>query len=95
MQYHYLNQSGVTTVENINDEKDYEELINAMDVLNMSRTERDDILTLVSAILHLGTWWMGCPPLPSPLFPPPAHCAWVLACPLCTYLAHTQHREPS
>ncbi len=55
MQYHYLNQSGVTTVENINDEKDYEELINAMDVLNMSRTERDDILTLVSAILHLGT----------------------------------------
>ena len=53
-EYHYLNQSSVTTVENINDEKDYEELINAMDVLNMSRTERDDILTLVSAILHLG-----------------------------------------
>jgi hypothetical protein len=35
LQYHYLNQSGVTTVENINDEKDYEELVNAMDVLNM------------------------------------------------------------
>jgi myosin heavy subunit len=53
-EYHYLNQSSVTTVDNINDEKDYEELINAMDVLNMSPSERDNILRLVSAILHLG-----------------------------------------
>ena len=60
-EYHYLNQSGVTTVENINDLKDYEELINAMTVLNMSEVEREDILSLVSAILHLGTpiVWMS------------------------------------
>lgn len=52
--YHYLNQSGVTTVENINDEKDYEQLMDAMAVLNMTKDEQDNILQLVSAILHLG-----------------------------------------
>jgi myosin heavy subunit len=53
-EYHYLNQSGVTTVENINDEKDYEEMTTALGVLNMTADETTNILKLVSAILHMG-----------------------------------------
>lgn len=53
-EYHYLNQSGVTTVENINDEKDFEELSNAMDVLDMSADEKEAIFRNTAAILHIG-----------------------------------------
>ena len=53
-EYHYLNQSGVTTVDTINDEKDWEELLTAMEILNMDINERDSIFTLIAAILHLG-----------------------------------------
>ena len=52
--YHYLNQSGVTTVENINDEQEFEELDNAMDVLGMSAAEKATIFRLVACILNLG-----------------------------------------
>jgi len=53
-EFHYLNQSGVTTVDGINDEKDYEEMAQAMDVLNMSEEEKRVAHVVVAAVLHLG-----------------------------------------
>ena len=38
-EFRYMNQSGVTTVDSINDEKDWVEMTGAMDVLNMSPGE--------------------------------------------------------
>jgi myosin heavy subunit len=53
-EFHYMNQSGVTTVDSINDEKDWLEMSGAMDVLNMSKEEKDDVFRTVAGILHLG-----------------------------------------
>jgi len=54
-EYRYMNQSGVTTVDGINDEKEYEELSTAMDVLAMTEVEKDDVFRTVAAIMHLGS----------------------------------------
>ncbi len=53
-EFNYLNQSGVTTVPSINDEKDWDEMCTAMDVLNMTPAEKDSTFNLVAGILHLG-----------------------------------------
>ena len=53
-EFHYTNQSGVTTVDGINDEKDWLEMTNAMDVLNMSAAEKEQTFRLVAAVLHMG-----------------------------------------
>jgi myosin heavy subunit len=52
--FHYLNQSGAITVDGINDEKDWLEMTNAMDVLNMSAEEKECTFRLVAACLHMG-----------------------------------------
>ena len=46
-EFNFLNQSGVTTVDTINDEKDWEELIQACDVLNMSLAEKTSTFHIV------------------------------------------------
>ena len=46
-----MNQSGVTVVETINDEKDYEELTNAMGILDIDSMP---VFRLVAGIMHLG-----------------------------------------
>jgi myosin heavy subunit len=53
-EFHYMNQSGVTTVDTINDEKDWLEMSGAMDVLNMTPAEKECVFRLVAAILQLG-----------------------------------------
>jgi myosin V len=53
--FRFMNQSGVTTVDTINDEKDWIEMSGAMDVLNMSADEKEQTFRLVAAVLHLGT----------------------------------------
>ena len=53
-EFHYTNQSGVTTVDSINDEKDWLEMTGAMDVLNMTKEEKDQCYRIVGGILHLG-----------------------------------------
>jgi myosin heavy subunit len=53
-EFYYTNQSGVTTVDGINDEKDWLEMTNAMDVLNMSADEKEQSFRLVAACLHMG-----------------------------------------
>ena len=53
-EFHYMNQSGVTTVDSINDEKDFMEMSGAMDVLNMTKDEKEQCFRLVAGVLHLG-----------------------------------------
>lgn len=53
-QYAYLNQSGVTTVEGINDERDWEDVMGAMEVIGISLEQQDEVLRTLAAILHLG-----------------------------------------
>ena len=53
-EYHYLNQSGVTTVDTINDEKDWLDMTNGMDVLGWTSSMKDGTFRLLSAILYLG-----------------------------------------
>ena len=53
-EFHYMNQSGVTTVDTINDEKDFLEMSGAMDVLNMTLDEKTTVFRTVAGILHLG-----------------------------------------
>eukprot|EP01029_Cantina_marsupialis_P007646 TRINITY_DN185_c0_g4_i1.p1 TRINITY_DN185_c0_g4~~TRINITY_DN185_c0_g4_i1.p1 ORF type:complete len:2063 (-),score=796.14 TRINITY_DN185_c0_g4_i1:239-6427(-) len=52
--FHYLNQSGTSFVEGINDEKDFEDLKQAMEVLNMTPEEIDSVFKTVAAVLHVG-----------------------------------------
>jgi myosin heavy subunit len=53
-EFHYMNQSGVTTVDTINDEKDWLEMSGAMDVLNMTPEEKECVFRLIAGVLHLG-----------------------------------------
>lgn len=53
-EFNFLNQSGVTVVDGINDEKDWEEVIQAMDVLHMTHEEKVSVFRIVGAILHIG-----------------------------------------
>jgi len=52
--YHYTNQSGVTTVDTINDEKEYVDLMTACDVLKMTDQEKDYLMRTTAAVLWLG-----------------------------------------
>jgi ABC-type oligopeptide transport system ATPase subunit len=53
-EFRYMNQSGVTTVDSINDEKDWIEMTGAMDVLNMTTEEKEQVFRLVAGCLQLG-----------------------------------------
>ncbi|KAA0155260.1 hypothetical protein FNF27_01564 [Cafeteria roenbergensis] len=53
-EFHYMNQSGVTTVETINDEKEWLELNAAMDILDMSAEQKEGVFRTTAAVLHLG-----------------------------------------
>eukprot|EP00968_Pinguiococcus_pyrenoidosus_P014517 scaffold1311_cov256-Pinguiococcus_pyrenoidosus.AAC.38 len=52
--FHYLDQSGVTVIDGVNDEKEFEDISNAMDVLNFGEEEKTEIFSIVAATLHLG-----------------------------------------
>lgn len=52
--YCYTNQSGAITVDGINDEKDWLEMTNAMDVLNMTAEEKECTFRLVAGCLQMG-----------------------------------------
>ena len=53
-EFRYMNQSGVTTVDTINDEKDWIEMSGAMDVLNMTTDEKEQTFRCVAACLQIG-----------------------------------------
>ncbi|KAL9967896.1 hypothetical protein ACROYT_G026203 [Oculina patagonica] len=52
--YNYLNHSGCTKVDTIDDKKDFLIVERAMDIVGFSQEEKQSIYTLLSAILNLG-----------------------------------------
>ncbi|XP_030309911.1 unconventional myosin-X-like isoform X3 [Calypte anna] len=52
--YHYLNQSGCVTDENLNDAEMFSKVMTAMKVVDFSAEEIRDIFKLLSGTLHLG-----------------------------------------
>ncbi|XP_052276602.1 unconventional myosin-Ie-like isoform X2 [Dreissena polymorpha] len=52
--YCYLNQSGAYTVDGVDDVKDFRDTLHAMQVIGLDDQTREDVLSLVSGILHLG-----------------------------------------
>lgn len=50
-EHHYLNQSGTTTVEGLSDEKEFEEMLEAMDTCNIVGDERASVFRILAAIL--------------------------------------------
>ncbi|XP_023669835.1 unconventional myosin-Ie isoform X1 [Paramormyrops kingsleyae] len=52
--YTYLNQSGSYKVDDINDKKDFQETIHAMNVIGIRPEERTLVLQIVAGVLHLG-----------------------------------------
>eukprot|EP00049_Salpingoeca_infusionum_P018370 m.356955 g.356955 ORF g.356955 m.356955 type:complete len:1042 (+) comp17672_c0_seq1:247-3372(+) len=52
--YAYLNKSGCTTVDGIDDVKEYQDTMHAMGVMNISDDYQWEVLKVVAAIMHLG-----------------------------------------
>ena len=50
----YTSQSGVIHIEGVSDEKDFEEFVNSMNILNFSPDEQNTILRIVAGVLHFG-----------------------------------------
>ncbi|CAM9661074.1 unnamed protein product, partial [Chrysoparadoxa australica] len=53
-QFNYLSQSGVTRIEGVVDENDYDEVLNAMEVLKFNDEEINSMWPVLAAILHFG-----------------------------------------
>ncbi|XP_069767359.1 unconventional myosin-Ie isoform X2 [Narcine bancroftii] len=52
--YFYLNQSDSYKVEDINDQKDFQETLHAMNVIGIFTEEQTMVLQIVAGVLHLG-----------------------------------------
>uniref|UniRef100_A0A4W3K996 Myosin IE n=1 Tax=Callorhinchus milii TaxID=7868 RepID=A0A4W3K996_CALMI len=52
--YYYLNQSGSYKVDDINDKKDFQETLHAMNVIGIFSDEQAMVLQIVAGVLHLG-----------------------------------------
>ena len=52
--FQYLNQSRCYTVDGMDDVKEYGDMRNAMDVIEIPRVTQDSIFRLVAGILHIG-----------------------------------------
>ncbi|MBN3315575.1 MYO1F protein, partial [Atractosteus spatula] len=52
--YFYLNQSGTYKVDGTNDSKDFQETMEAMQVIGISPNNQNQVLQIVAGILHLG-----------------------------------------
>ncbi|KAL4227974.1 Unconventional myosin-If [Mactra antiquata] len=52
--YTYLNQSGSYTVDGVDDTKEFRDTLHAMQVIGLDDGTREDVLSLVAGILHLG-----------------------------------------
>jgi myosin heavy subunit len=57
--YPYTGLSGVTTVEGISDEGDFNEMMDALTTVDFSEEERKSILSFVSGVLHCGNLTYG------------------------------------
>ncbi|XP_060641133.2 unconventional myosin-If isoform X1 [Anolis sagrei] len=52
--YYYLNQSETYVVDGTNDRSDFQETMNAMDVIGIARQDKQLVLQIIAGILHLG-----------------------------------------
>eukprot|EP01036_Dinobryon_divergens_P023353 gene23353-31690_t len=52
--FNFTSQSGVTNVDGISDEKDFEEVQNSMNILKFSEEEKHTVFKLVAGVLHFG-----------------------------------------
>jgi myosin heavy subunit len=52
--YHYTNQSGVTSIEGLSDEKEFEDVLNASNTLQISKENQLDVWKIVAGVLNMG-----------------------------------------
>lgn len=52
--FHYVNQSGCYTVDDVDDSKDFQDVINAMNTMGITPDEQAVIFQIVAGILHIG-----------------------------------------
>lgn len=52
--FHYLNVSTEYNADGINDQEEYSEMRNAMNICNISQSDQNSLLEIVAGILHLG-----------------------------------------
>jgi myosin-1 len=52
--YRYLSQSNCFTVDGINDQQEWADVVGAMKIIGMNEAERDDIIRVLSVVLWLG-----------------------------------------
>lgn len=52
--FSYLNKTGCYTVDGVNDTHEFDDVVNAMSVINMSSEDQFNIFKLLAGILHLG-----------------------------------------
>lgn len=50
----YLNKSSCFDVEGINDTKEFQDVLNAMKIINISESDQNSIFKIIAGILHLG-----------------------------------------
>lgn len=51
----YLSKSDCFEVEGVNDQKEFEDVLNAMRIINISETDKFNILKIIAGVLHLGS----------------------------------------
>jgi myosin heavy subunit len=52
--FSYLNKSGCFNVDGINDTSDFQDVVNAMNTVNISEENQFNIFKIIAGILHLG-----------------------------------------
>ena len=52
--YHYLKQGNSTSVDSLNDQKDYHAMKMAMEVCDFQKQDQDAVFSIVASVLHLG-----------------------------------------
>lgn len=58
--YHYLNQSQCYTVDGMDDVQDFNEVVQAMDIIGITKEEQSNIWGMLSGILNLGNISFNC-----------------------------------
>ncbi len=52
--FNYTSQSGVSRVDGISDDKDFEDMKNSMNILKFAPQVQDEVFKIVAGVLHLG-----------------------------------------
>ena len=52
--YYYISQSGCSMIDGVDDQKEWDEMIEAMNKMGFSEDDQENVFRLVSAVLHLG-----------------------------------------